>query len=159
MTTQDAKIQLSRFEWFTFTRELCRRGRNRRESGAFLLACDGSPQIRRIVYYDDLDPCCLNCGYINFDGSGYVKLWNICGEKSLRVVADVHTHPTRWTGQSLSDEENPMIAQRGHLAMIIPNYARGVRFTLRGVGVYEYLGDGAWRKWPTNSGIVRITNL
>jgi len=140
-------------------RELYERGRNKAESGAFLLARLGDPQIKRIVFYDDLDPRCLKRGYINFDGAGYVKLWKICDEDRLRVVADVHTHPTRWTGQSPSDEQNPMIAQPGHVALIIPNYARGVRLTLRGVGIFEYLGEGEWRQSSSHSGIVRITNL
>ncbi len=159
MTTTVAKVEMNRLAWFNLTCELCRRGRNKSESGAFLLASEGCPHVSRIVFYDDLDPCCLNSGYINFDGAGYVKLWKICSEEKLRVVADVHTHPTRWTGQSPSDEENPMIAQKGHVALIIPNYARRLRFTLRGVGIYEYLGDGKWRQWPSRSGIVRITIL
>lgn len=159
MNTTAAKVEIKRLAWFNLTRELYRRGRNRRESGAFLLTQDGSPKVSRVVYYDDLDPHCMNRGYINFDGAGYVKLWKICSEEQLRVIADVHTHPTRWTGQSPSDQGNPMVAQKGHMALIIPNYARGLRFTLRGVGIFEYFGDGEWRQWPVRSGIVQINNL
>jgi proteasome lid subunit RPN8/RPN11 len=108
MTTPAAKIEINRLAWFKLTSELCRRGRNKRESGAFLLAHETSPKVVRTVYYDDLDSRCLNKGYIHFDGAGYVKLWQICRDEQLRVVADVHTHPSKWTGQSQSDEQNPI---------------------------------------------------
>jgi proteasome lid subunit RPN8/RPN11 len=101
----------------------------------------------------------LERGYIHFNGAGFVPLWKICQNEKLRVVADVHTHPTTWTDQSESDTTNPMIAQKGHMALIIPNYARRLRFSLRGVGIFEYLGDGQWRQWPARSGIVSLTCL
>jgi proteasome lid subunit RPN8/RPN11 len=159
MTIMAVKVEINRLFWFNLTRELYRRGRNKRESGAFLLGREDSPRIVRAVYYDDLDPNCLNRGYINFDGAGYVPLWKICQDENLRVIADVHTHPTTWTDQSESDTTNPMVAQKGHMALIIPNYARRLRFSLRGVGIFEYLGDGQWQQWPSRSGIVFLTCL
>jgi proteasome lid subunit RPN8/RPN11 len=159
MTTKVAKVEITRFAWFALMRELHKRGGNKRESGAFLLGRDENPKIIRPVYYDDLDPHSLDLGYVNFDGAGFVKLWKICAEEKLRVVADVHTHPTQWIEQSPSDKDNPMIAQKGHVALIVPNYARRLRFSLRGVGIYEYLGEGRWRTHANRSGFVRITNL
>src|SRR5579863_3953362 len=159
MITMVAKIEINRLFWFALTKELHRRGGNKRESGAFLLSREESSRIVRAVYYNDLDTHCLDRGYIHFDGAGYVPLWNICQNEKLRVVADVHTHPTRWTDQSESDEANPMIAQKGHVALIIPSYARRLRFSLRGVAVFEYLGDGDWKKWAAHSGIVSLTCL
>jgi proteasome lid subunit RPN8/RPN11 len=159
MTTAAAKIEINRLLWFKLTRELHRRGEDERESGAFLLGREGSARIVRVVYYDDLDPRCLDRGFINFDGAGYVKLWQICRERMLRVIADVHTHPMSWTGQSESDKEHPMIPQKGHMALIIPNYACASRFTLRGVGIYEYLGDGEWRKCAARSGTVCFVQI
>lgn len=156
----DAKVEINRTDWFQLLRELYRRGKNKRESGAFLLAQQQvSLKAVRFVYYDDLDPCCLSSGYVHFDGAGYVRLWQICRDEKMRVVADVHTHPGRWTDQSSSDEHHPMVPQKGHLALIIPNYARWLRFTLKGVGIYEYLGEGVWQHWSARSGIVRIVNL
>jgi proteasome lid subunit RPN8/RPN11 len=159
MTTVAVKVEINRLFWFNLTRELHRRGRSKRESGAFLLGRQDSARIVRAVYYDDLDPNCLERGYIHFNGAGFVPLWKICQDEKLRVIADVHTHPTTWTNQSESDETNPMIAQKGHMALIIPNYARRLRFSLRGVGIFEYLGDGQWRRWPACSGIVSLTCL
>ena len=159
MNTVAAKIIINRLLWFRLTKELYRRGGNRRESGAFLLSRENTARVECYICYDDLDPNCLNKGYVNFDGAGYVKLWQLCQRKKLRVIADVHTHPTAWTDQSDSDKENPMIPQKGHMALILPNYARGSRFGLRGVGIFQYMGDGEWQQWKPSSGIIRLTCL
>ena len=154
-----AKIKINRLFWFKLTRELHRRGANERESGAFLLAREKSAKVVRVVYYDDLDPHCLDRSYIHFSGAGFVKLWQICQKMHLRVVADVHTHPSSWTEQSELDETHPMIPQKGHMALILPNFARSSRLGLHGVGVFEYLGDGKWRPWSTSSRKVQLTCL
>jgi proteasome lid subunit RPN8/RPN11 len=159
MNTVAAKIVISRLLWFNLTRELHRRGANKRESGAFLLGRDGDTKVIRYVCYDDLDPRCLDRGFIDFDGAGYVKLWQFCQKHKLRVLADVHTHPTDWTDQSESDETHPMIPQKGHMALIVPSFARGLRFGFRGVGIFEYCGDGKWHPWSVKSGIVRLVCL
>ena len=36
-----------------------------------------------------------------------------------------------------------MIAQSGHVALIVPNFARS--FKMQDIGIYEYLGDHRWR--------------
>lgn len=141
-----ARLIFARADWDAMLDELRRRGLNgKREAGAFLLARrDGDTRrIERIVYLDDLDPACL-VGSIHFDGSGYSKLWAICEEASLEVRADVHTHPGSWVSQSEVDRENPMLALRGHLALILPDYA--VRpVAPNEVGVHEYRGDDGWQ--------------
>jgi hypothetical protein len=127
--------------------ELGRRGRGERESGAFLLSPrdrDGRTVIR-VVYLDDLDPDCL-VGAIHLAGSAYPKLWSLCDREQLRVVADAHTHPGACCRQSPIDQDNPMVARAGHLALIIPDLARRP-ITPRDVGVHEYLGDAGWRSW------------
>jgi proteasome lid subunit RPN8/RPN11 len=125
--------------------ELGARGGGRRESGAFLLVPrTGRPTVTRIVYFDDLDPHCLTGG-ISIDGSAYPGLWQICREQGLRVAGDVHTHPRGWVGQSQTDQDNPMVATLGHLALIVPYFAqRGCR--LGQLGVHEYLGDAGWQE-------------
>jgi len=159
MNTVAAEMEINRLLWFKLTRELHRRGANRRESGAFLLSREGDAKVVRFICYDDLDPRCLDRGFVHFDGIGYVKLWKICQTQKLRVVADVHTHPTKWTSQSDLDVAHPMIPQKGHMALIVPSFARGCRFGLRGVGIFEYLGDGEWRQSSVNSGKVALTYL
>jgi hypothetical protein len=84
----------------------------------------------------------LSEGYVHFDGRYYGRLWEICAQESLSVVADVHTHPYE-PGQSHSDKTHPMISIPGHIALIVPNFAQG-RITAEDVGVYIYCGGYRW---------------
>ena len=131
--------------WRAGLAELRRRGDGRRESGAFLLGRrDGQRRaIARFAYYDDLDPRCLDSGIVVFDGAGFPALWSLCREAGLEVVADVHTHPGA-PRQSPADRANPMIAQAGHVALIVPDFARRGRRAAE-LGIYEYAGEHRWR--------------
>lgn len=145
--------------WRHLLKELRKRGRGVRESGAFLLGKPGSRRVSRFVCYDDLDETALDAGIIMVHATGFVRLWEICRRESLKVLADVHTHPSDWTGQSESDRTHPMVASPGHIAMILPNFAKPNRRALRGASVYEYLGDHRWQAWPAKSRLVKITLL
>ena len=141
-------IYISTKLWQQIMAELALRGLGgKRESGAFLLAnrTESENWIERVAYYDDLDPDCLK-GYIHFRGLGYSRLWDFCESENLRVIADVHTHPNSWVGQSCTDQRHPMIARPGHIALIVPAYAtRPVR--THAVGVHLYQGDDGWKSW------------
>ena len=145
MSTAVNRIVFGRTVWANLIGELRTRGNALKESGAFLLARPGSRRVVRAAYYDDLDPRCLDSGYIQFDGAGYVPLSEICEGSGLRIIGDVHTHPGSWTGQSQADRDHPMMARAGHIALIVPHFARKNRFTLKGVGAYLYQGDGRWQ--------------
>jgi proteasome lid subunit RPN8/RPN11 len=143
---RDALLRMRRSEWDAMITELRRRGHGRRESGAFLLADrDGVPTtVTRVVYLDDLDPNCLTGG-ISFDGLAYSKLWDICDAENRRVIGDVHTHPGAGVRQSPIDAANPMVAQAGHIALIVPHFAmRAIKPTA--VGVHRYDGE-RWLTW------------
>lgn len=99
--------------------------------------------MERFVFYDDLARGCLDAGIVVFDGAGYGPLWRMCRETGTKVVADVHTHPGA-ARQSPTDKANPMIAQRGHVALIVPDFARR-RVHPSQMGVYEYEGNHRWR--------------
>lgn len=137
-----ALIRLDVDLWHSLLSQLRDRGDGRRESGAFLLAERNSRRVTTIVYLDDLDPDCLTGG-ISFNGIHYDKLWRLCSERGLAVIADVHTHPRAWVGQSPTDRENPMIAKPGHVALIVPSFAQG-SLSPAGIGVHRYLGDAGW---------------
>lgn len=126
-------------------RELGRRGRGERESGAFLLGrVDGDDRtITDVAYYDDLAPGSLN-GVICFPPEGYTALWALCRERGLKVLGDIHTHGGPDVRQSKTDRTNPMIAQRGHVALIAPRLAEG-HVRRHEVGLHAYLGDHQWR--------------
>jgi proteasome lid subunit RPN8/RPN11 len=124
--------------------ELARRGDGRRESGAFLLArTERRPRhVARIVYFDDLDPDALT-GAISIRGAVFARLWDLCAQSQMRVIGDVHTHPGLGVAQSHIDAANPMIARRGHVAIIVPHLAQ-CRSGPGEVGFHVYQGEHTW---------------
>jgi hypothetical protein len=141
----DHRVSCSKALWAELLRELRRRGRGQHESGAFLLGVkgDGRREAKAVVYYDDLDPHAYDSGVCVLHGDSFAKLWKICRERNLSVVADVHTHPGV-ARQSYSDQTNPMVANVGHVAVIVPNFARAP-VVEAALGIYEYSGDYEWR--------------
>jgi hypothetical protein len=135
MASDGKRLRISWFRWWRLVRQLRRRGGGRRESGAFLLGRrdERGGTISAFVFYDDIDPGALSRGYVHLAGAALNKVWERCTATGLEVLADVHTHPGR-ADQSPSDQEHPMIAIRGHTALIIPNFAR-TALNLRAIGV------------------------
>ena len=131
--------------WNTGLTELKHRGNGRRESGAFLLGknSNGVRTILRFLYYDDIDPYCLDRGYVHFNGAAYGLLWVICRSSNLNVIGDIHTHPG-YAIQSFSDRQNPMIAIKGHIALIVPRFAKQIVLQHE-LGIYEYAGEHRWK--------------
>lgn len=121
------------------------RGRGHRESGAFLLGPKNGPyRITSIVFYDEIDPAAFDTGIIEIDGGCMADLWRICRERGEVVLADVHTHPGG-AGQSESDRLHPIIAEPGHMAMILPRFAADpIKF--KDIGFYRYRGGFNWTK-------------
>ena len=130
--------------WRAEVAELRRRGGGHRESGAFLLGTKGATRrIEEFVFYDDIDPDALSSGIVEIDGRRLGDLWSHCRATGRTVVADVHVHPGGFQ-QSDSDKANPIIAEIGHIAMILPDFA--AKATLPGaIGVFEYRGARQWR--------------
>ena len=140
-------LTIRRETWHELLGELQKRGDGRRESGGFLLAT-ASPRstvVSDIVYFDDIDPDCL-VGAIHIHQRAFSNLWQMCAERKLRVVGDIHTHPGSGVGQSSVDRDHPMIAARGHVGVIAPNFAQGV-ITPKDVGVHLYLGSDGWHSY------------
>jgi proteasome lid subunit RPN8/RPN11 len=73
-----------------------------------------------------------------FDGANMDIVWGRCRKQNMEVVADVHTHPGGF-GQSSIDRANPMIPEKAHIALIVPNFAD--RYYGPGeIGMYEFRG-------------------
>lgn len=139
------KLRYSADFWNQLLCELYKRGDGRQEAGALLLGrvdSQGFREVHYAVYYDDIDPNALSRNFIHLDCRLFGKVWKKCRASNLCVVADVHTHP-RAALQSWSDRANPMIPRRGHIAIIVPNYAIPP-VKISDVGVFEYRGSGQW---------------
>ncbi|HDV6370376.1 TPA: Mov34/MPN/PAD-1 family protein [Burkholderia cepacia] len=132
--------------WRRLVRGLRHRSDGRRESGAFLLGhIDGEVRtITNFVMYDDLDPHALDSGYVHIDGCHMGLLWALCREQGVSVVADIHTHP-RGYGQSDTDRQNPMVAVRGHIGIIVPEFAART-VSRQNLGIYVYHGAHRWEE-------------
>ncbi len=140
----DHSVWISRWRWRRLIGELASRGGGRRESGAFLLARTERfhRRVASFVLFDDLDADALN-GAVSIRGEAFGRLWEICEQRKMRVIADVHTHPGSGVGQSSIDAANPMIARRGHVGIIVPHFAQ--RSTRpRDIGFHIYQGDQTW---------------
>lgn len=141
----ESRLRCGRSVWVAGVHELERRTLDgRRESGAFLLGHDRGKhkEIVEFVFYDDIDPNSLRTGIVKFAGNKLPVLWEHCRKRGYGVVADVHVHPLGY-GQSPSDQADPVMPRAGHLAIIIPHFARR-ETEPGGIGLYEFLGDGKW---------------
>lgn len=154
----DKVIRVPRLLWAGVIAQLRRRGAGRRESGAFLVGVPGDhPKVSDCLYYDDLDPHALHSGAVNFHAEGYARLWQVCRERGMDVLADIHTHPGSDVRQSTIDERHPMVPTVGHTALIVPHLAYTTRWSLDAVGVYEYLGNFRWRTHTAMASPRRVT--
>jgi len=133
--------------WAQLREGLDARANGVREAGAFLLGQRSVrlPTISRVVYYDDLDSEALT-GAIHLHGTAYPKLWDLCDDEGLRILGDVHTHGGTGVRQSSIDEDNPMVARDGHIALIVPHLA-AQPFAPHEVGVHRYNGSRGWDHW------------
>jgi hypothetical protein len=138
------RLNCSYARWRSLIAELDRRGERRHEAGVFLLGREwyGRLEVAGAIFYDDLDPHAYDTGVCVLHGDAFAKLWALCRERKLTVVADIHTHPSAGF-QSASDKANPMVARAGHIAIIVPDFARWPIPPER-MGIYEYSGDHQW---------------
>ncbi len=152
-------LSISKSLWASLLADLKTHGHGEHESGAFMLAKPGAREVISYICYDDLDSEALATGIVTFHACGFVKLWDHCERHGLVVVADVHTHPTDWTGQSESDRTHPMVAIKGHVALILPHYAAPNTMPRNGASVYEYNGGHKWRVCTSDATFFQITDL
>jgi proteasome lid subunit RPN8/RPN11 len=138
------RLRCSRQLWTAISREIDRRGARLHEAGAFLLGhMEGSCRVvSDVVFYDELDEHAYDSGVCILEAPAFAKLWGICRERQLTVVGDVHSHGGLAL-QSEADRTNPMVARAGHVALIVPDFARPP-VKLRHLGVYEYRGNHEW---------------
>jgi hypothetical protein len=140
------RITCSRRVWEAGVHELASRTlRETRESGAYLLGRrlkNDVHEILEFVFYDDVDPAALATGIVTIRETALPRLWEICRARGYGVVADIHVHPHGFS-QSESDQAGPVMPRAGHIAFILPNFARG-NPKPGAIGMYEFLGSGRW---------------
>lgn len=140
-----SELRMPRWLWDGLVAQLhARTGGETHESGAFLLGqmTEHGRRVSEVLYFDDLHPEVHARGVVDLPAAAFRRLWAIVRERGVQVVGDVHVHPHS-ARQSLIDRQNPLIAMRGHVAIILPNFARP-RIRRWSVGVYVYEGDHQW---------------
>ncbi|WNO03997.1 Mov34/MPN/PAD-1 family protein [Rhodoferax mekongensis] len=140
------KLEISKPLWQQLIRDLARTGMGVKESGAFLLGnMEPSRVVTEYLLYSDIAPDSQHVNYVLLRGRHMAKVWDICELRKLRVVADIHTHPGVPI-QSPSDRDNPIVSIAGHVALIVPNFAKGL-VVPSSLGFHEFQGQGEWRSW------------
>lgn len=144
--------------WTALIAHLRQQGGGVRESGAFLLGhkTDAGRVVTRFLSYEQLQADALQGDYVELEAASFAKLWEVCRAEGLAVVADVHTHPAG-PGQSRSDRANPMVALKGHIALIVPRFATGNPCP-RDLGLYVYGGNHQWASY-SRSDVERLLRL
>ena len=82
------------------------------------------------------------------------RVGSTCDAEQRVVIGDVHTHPGRAVRQRSIDAENPMLAQHGHLALIVPDFATRP-IEPHEVGIHRYDGRG-WKTWTGKDAAQRL---
>lgn len=144
-------LEISKQLWSGLIAHLRAQGRGTRESGAFLLGLKASAGrvVTGFLPYEELQADALQEDYVSLSAASFSKLWAVCQEHNLSVVADVHTHRFG-PQQSRSDKTNPMVALAGHVALIVPHFAQG-NIQLADIGVHVYQGSHRWASQFGNS--------
>jgi len=144
--------------WAALIQHLCQQGQGVRESGAFLLGrkIQRSRVVTRFLPYEQLQADALHGDYVTLTAASFAKLWDFCRHEGLSVVADVHTHRFG-ASQSPSDRANPMVAVAGHVAFIVPGFARGT-VRLQDIGMYVYQGNHQWAAY-SSAAVTRMVRL
>jgi proteasome lid subunit RPN8/RPN11 len=158
VTTPAPLLEVPALLWAELMAHLREQGAGVRESGAFLLGqkTDTGRTVLRFLPYEQLQADAFSHDYVSLRADCFAKLWEVCRNEGMTVVADVHTHPFG-PGQSRSDRENPMVALKGHVALIVPRFAKG-NPRPRDLGLYVYQGNHQWVSY-SGSGVGRLLRL
>lgn len=140
--------------------DLAQSGRGMKESGAFLLGTLDGQRRRTTSYlmYDKVAPLSSSQhAYVALNAEEMARAWEHCYAVGLQVVADVHTHPFG-PAQSISDRAHPIVSLAGHVALIVPYFAKGSPQP-RDLGVHLFGGCGRWRSMFRDEALeaVRLT--
>lgn len=91
------------------------------------------------------------------DGDGLFEMNRLLNERGLRLVAQVHSHPTE-AYHSDTDDQFSTITARGGLSLVVPDFARDP-FSLHSCAVYRLEAGGEWSEVSATAAeaLIRIT--
>ncbi|HEY6329643.1 MAG TPA: hypothetical protein VI756_09900 [Blastocatellia bacterium] len=131
--------------------EIRKRSGGRRESGAVWGGLPGPLQdeqtASRLYMFHDLCDDAARRGYVELSEQAKFLLYRALASEGLRVVAAIHTHPTRWVGLSATDRRNQITSRVGSWSIVVPRYGRRP-WKLTDMGVHLRTDDG-WRQIPS----------
>lgn len=139
-------LEIPRGLYEALVADLARSGRGVKESGAFLLGTidDCRRCVTSYLMYDKVaTQSSQQHAYVAFTAEEMARAWDHCYAVGLEVVADVHTHPLGPV-QSQSDRAHPIVSIAGHVALIVPNFAKGASAPWD-LGVHLFGGCGKWQ--------------
>lgn len=80
------------------------------------------------------------------DGDALFEMNVLLNERSLRLIAQLHSHPGE-AYHSETDDRYSVVTARGGLSLVIPDFAAGP-FTLDSCAVYRLEVGGEWIEVP-----------
>ena len=125
--------------------DLAKSGQGVKESGAFLLGKQAGSRrlVTSYLMYDKVAPeSSRSHAYVAFTAEEMARAWEHCYAAGQQVVADVHTHPFG-PAQSVTDRAHPIVSVAGHVALIVPKFAKGSQQP-RDLGVHLFGGASRW---------------
>jgi hypothetical protein len=76
------------------------------------------------------------------EGDALFEMNVMLNERGLRLVAQVHSHPSV-AYHSKTDDRYSVVTARGGVSIVVPDFARG-SFSLDACAVYQLGDDGEW---------------
>jgi hypothetical protein len=86
----------------------------------------------------------LHCGYFEVPAEAMSQAGKHMRALRLRRLAQVHTHPTEWTGHSPTDDARAYSQMNGAISIVLPDFGRG-NPTLGDAGIHLRETQG-WRQ-------------
>ena len=83
------------------------------------------------------------------------RVFEALDSRDLVPLAQLHTHP-RGAGMSPIDRERPLVAVRGFLSIIVPDFAFVDPDNFEPWGVYEYESPRRWRELSGDEKLERL---
>lgn len=86
----------------------------------------------------------VDCGpqHVFFDASELGRASRLAHGLGMHLVAQVHSHPGRWTDHSDGDDQL-VVSSEGFFSLIVPNYGHGGVLPSEGAGIHQHQ-NGRW---------------